>query len=279
MFSRILVPLDGSPTAEAALGMARALLDRVGGDLLLVRVVEVSPRMEADTERVTQSLREQADRYLEEVAFKLASEGVPARRLVRVGPVVDTLQDVAKNEGATLVAMSTHGRTGISRWVLGSVAERMIRSSPVPVLLVRETAADLSGAGAILLAVDGSPESLEAVPAAAALARRRGVEVLILNVDPTGLAYGPPVPEMKEAYDLLRHEGVRCEPLIGKGDPARAILEAGRDHGVGMIVMATHGRSGPVRWMLGSVAEKVLRAAPVPVLVIRCDGQGVSAPA
>lgn len=279
MFGRILVPLDGSATAEAALKTACALLDRVGGELILSRVVEVSPRMEADTERVTQALREQAERYLEQVAFRVAADGFQARRVVRSGSIAETLLEVAREAGVTLVTMTTHGRTGVSRWVLGSVAERLMRSSPVPVLLVRESVDASLHDGRILLPIDGEEESLQAVPAAAALARRLGTEVLILNVQESPQAYGPLVPQMKEAYEFLRQEGVKAQPVMAKGPPAEAILGSCLENRAALIVMATHGRSGPARWVRGSVAEKVLRTAGVPVLVVCRNGAPAPAPA
>jgi nucleotide-binding universal stress UspA family protein len=112
-----------------------------------------------------------------------------------------------------------------------------------------------------------SQRSLEIVPYAAELAAAFESTVLVLHVLEGTLTQ--PAPEVREAAEAFRERGIRTEPLLGKGDPASQIIDLCRENGADLIAMTTHGRSGVSRWVLGSVTEKVLREARVPLLVVR----------
>jgi nucleotide-binding universal stress UspA family protein len=174
--------------------------------------------------------------------------------------------------------MSTHGRTGLSRWVFGSVTEKVLRGSPVPVLAMPSfigMGGDAFPTGArelpfkkIIAPIAAAELSLEVLPSLAEFAGLFGAHVFLLNVCEEAQA-AVPVHEMRVAYDRLRKLGVKAEPLVKQGDAATQILEVCREKGADLIAMTTHGRSGIPRWMMGSVAEKVLRASNVPLLVVR----------
>ncbi len=265
MFRRILIPLDGSPLAEEALRRMERLLAGPGTELLLVHVV---PRtgMEGAALKLAEA---QAEAYLAGLERDLAGRGIRVRTLVRQGPAAESLLEAVDAEKATLVALTTHGRTGLERWAFGSVAEKIVRSSPAPVLVFRSfgPAAPFEPAR-LLVAVDASGLSREAVAPAARLARRTRGCLLLLHVQDAAHEHVPE-PELRAVYDLARQEGVEARPLLRTGDPAAKILEAAAGEKADLIVMTTHGRSGVGRWVLGSVAEKVLRQADRPVLVIR----------
>jgi nucleotide-binding universal stress UspA family protein len=293
LYDRILVPLDGSPTAEAILPHVCRLAPP-GAEVLLARVVEITPAFEGlDLTAIHERDRAEAHRYIHERVRDLEAKGIRGRGVVREGATVATLARLAEHEGAGLIALSTHGRTGLSRWIFGSVTQELVRSSPIPILVVRpaEGAADAAGAppGRILVPLDGSARSSAAVPYAEALARRFEAEIVLLSVRelsvPTvGAAYAEALEpgrrheEGEEASEVaaqdLARKGVRARALVWEGDPAARILDAGRASSVDLIVMATHGRSGLARWTLGSVTETVLRAATVPVLVVPRAGSG-----
>ena len=199
-----------------------------------------------------------------------------------------------------MIAMTTHGRGGLDRWAMGSVAEKVARAAEIPVLLVRSfrrsPAGDLEPAvpqefpfHRILVPVDGGATSTSIVSPAEKLGLLYGSEVLVLHVRPPYLPSGAILPGMEAAIPLLtppplradedeataataerfRHAGLQARRMSVEGDPASAILDVASTENVDLIAMGTHGRSGISRWALGSVAERVLRATEVPLLLIR----------
>lgn len=144
MFSRILVPLDGSGLAEGAIPLAVDLARRYGAELILVRTTQV-PDLAVDVTAVPLASLEELRReetqgmrtYLEGWQARIAAEGVPCRVVTRVDSAAEGILAQAEADEVSLIAMSTHGRSGFQRWVQGSVAERVARGAPCPVLLVR----------------------------------------------------------------------------------------------------------------------------------------------
>lgn len=278
MFERIVVPLDGSKLAEAILGQVRRILFRKDAEIILVRAAVVPPSLDPATVELPEILQARATQYLDDVARTLSSQGARVRTQARLGNAAEVILDVAGEEKASLITMATHGRTGLARWALGSVAEKVLRASSVPVLAVRSFAgtdpeavptgpAELS-LKKILVPIDSADLALEVLPPARELARLFDARVVLLHVC-EGVACTIPVPEMTKAYEELAAAGVAAEPLMKQGDPAVQILETCGEQGADLIAMTTHGHSGVSRWMLGSVTEKVLRASKVPVLIVR----------
>jgi len=278
MFERILIPLDGSALAESVLIHARRLLSPNDGELLLLQVVTLPPSTEADAGEPLDLLWARATEYLQNVSGRLSSEGFRVRSRVVEGFPANQILSVAKRDKATLIAMSTHGRTGLSRWVFGSVTEKVLRASPIPVLAIPS----FLGIGGdavprearelpfrkILAPIAAEELSLEILTPLAEFARRFGSTVRLLHVC-EGPECAVPTHEMRLAFERLRKEKVPVEPLLQRGDPAVRILETCREEGADLIAMTTHGRSGVSRWVMGSVAEKVLWASNVPLLVVR----------
>jgi nucleotide-binding universal stress UspA family protein len=278
MFERILVPLDGSARAEAILTQLRRILIHKDAEVILLKVLTIPPVTEADAGPPTELLMTQATEYVQGLEQRLSSQGARVRSRVVEGRAAEGILDVAKEERATLIALATHGRSGIARWVLGSVAEKVVRASPVPVLVVRSfkgTGKEAVPAGSgnlsvkkILVPLESTRAAMDIVPSVLELAQVFGSQVLLVNVC-EGPACAVPVPQITRAFERLREGGITVEPLMRQGDPAVEILEACRQEGADLIAMTTHGHTGVSRWMLGSVAEKVLRASPVPLLIIR----------
>jgi nucleotide-binding universal stress UspA family protein len=137
MYRKILVPLDGSALAEDVLPQVKGLARLTGAEICLLRIVLVHTLPGVDpTERQVEAVGE-AEGYLEEVRARLEKEGFRVCVHVRYGHDAVEILEHAKHEDVDLVAMSTHGRTGLDRWTLGSVSERVVRHSAKPVLLVR----------------------------------------------------------------------------------------------------------------------------------------------
>jgi nucleotide-binding universal stress UspA family protein len=281
MFERILVPLDGSPLAETILSQVRRILFWKDVEVLLLRAVELPPLFPGGLggSRAAE-LEEAAKAYVRGQELKLSEKGARVRSLIRIGPAAGVILETAESEKATLVAMTTHGRSGLSRWAFGSVAEKVLRAGTVPLLMTRSFVADASGTAhaaapqelrvqKILVPLELNKLSLQVIPYVTELGRLFDAKVLLLNVCGKETACDVPVVEMTHAFEQLRDQGLAAEPVMRQGDPAEQILEAGREWSVDFIAMTTHGRSGPSRWTLGSVAEKVLRHATVPVLLVR----------
>lgn len=301
MFERILVPLDGSPRAEMILEQIARILRREDSEIILLRVLDIAEAIEAmepgervDTERLRDQERAKAQEYLDELARRFSASGAKVHARIADDPVAEAILDEAQVLGATMIAMSTHGRSGVSRWLLGSVAEKVSRHSPVPVLLVRsfgeESQWDLEPGTSkelpfrkILVPVDGSRASEVVVGDAEKFAQLCDSEVLILHVQPSGELFGRaeiftgssggPAPSDEDPATLrpaerFRSLGLRVRRLTVVGDPAGEIVDRSREAGVDLIAMATHGRSGVSRVLLGSVAERVLRHAQVPILLV-----------
>ena len=143
MYKRILVPLDGSPLAEAALAHAQLLAQCFDGAIVLLRAVVSSytiaaPDLVLAGQGVDQEvLQQQAEQYLQTQAGKLTAQDIAVRTVVCTGPVAEAILDHARSLAVDVIVMSTHGRGGVSRWVYGSVADRVLQAAPCPVLLIR----------------------------------------------------------------------------------------------------------------------------------------------
>lgn len=282
MLERILVPLDGSATAEAVLVQVRRLLKRADAEVLLLSAVELDVLPAYESQKLRDTLPGLAQEYVRGVAERLTAEGIRARPLVATGSAAPQILAAVKEHKASLIALSTHGRTGLLRFTLGSVAEKILRSAEVPVLVMRSGAQPPREVEfrKVLVPVDGSDRSFEVLPVASQFAQAYGAKLIVVSAreyDPTlhGMVAVPvplepaPVEHVRKAVAMFTHAGNAVEGEVLDGDPASAILEFAAKARVDLIAMATHGRSGFVRWMLGSVTEKVVRHAASPVLVVR----------
>lgn len=301
MTPTILVPIDGSALSEQALPTAVSIARHTGAHLHLVRVHEpqatvpyygVFPVFDAEWDR---RVREEEEQRLRSLARRVEEAGVVARAELLEGPVVSTLAEYAIEIDADLVVMTTHGRGGFSRAWLGSVADGLVRRCGRPILLLRpddevDGPLDLDRAPAldhILLPMDGSEFSKQVVGRVLAIAKPLRARITLLRVVPTARAFGMdptmPPPELARARaraaesldamaeGLCIHELRVRTAVVADDRPANAIIEYAERHGVGLIAMTTHGRSGLARIVLGSVADKVLRGTSTPLLVYRPD--------
>jgi nucleotide-binding universal stress UspA family protein len=277
MLDRILVPLDGSPLSESVLPDVRRLLRRSDAEVILVRS-EYPLLTNPYPGLVAESALGAVTSYLQGVADRLGEQGVRARTVADSGPAAEAILRAAQSERATLIALSTHGRTGAARVVMGSVAEQVLRGSPVPVLAVRMIP-DLAGEFGptderrpfrnVLVPLDRSERALRALGPAADICRLFGARLLVLHVlesendRETGEAY------LRAVEARAASQGLAVTSLVDRGDAVEEILDVARFHDIDLVVMATHGRRGLSRLTTGSVTEGVLRRSAVPVLVTR----------
>jgi nucleotide-binding universal stress UspA family protein len=284
------VPTDGSEhavrAAEHGLFLARAF----DATVHVVNVVDVQAaagpfgaggvdqayvdRLEAEGERTVEAVTAVAE----------AADAVETA-IVRGRPT-DAILDYVDAHGVDLIAMGTHGRTGVERYVAGSVAERVVRRSDVPVLTARATDRSRVGDGyeEVLVPTDGSEAATRAVEHAVAVASRTDARVHAVSlVDVGGFAagpdYNPPIElvhYLEEAgeratervAERARAAGVEVVTAVREGSPARGLLDYADEHDVDLVAMATAGRTGLSRYLLGSTTERVVRHADVPVLTV-----------
>ena len=305
MYKRVLVPLDGSELAEQVLVYAKEFSGRLDSHILLLHVCgkeqyEMLPMHRAYVDGVADRLRVQSD----EVRARIGQRGVGLPQLtgkVVVGYPAEEILGYADEEKADIILMATHGRSGITRWVLGSVADKVLRASPIPVLLVRTgTSDDLVydkwPKRVLLVPLDGSKLAESVLPHVETLAGLRGpeiTEVVLLRVnEPPAVTADYPAAEMPLSWEEhveqetarqkqegerylaeiqkgLENAGIKARSEVLVGRTADAIIDYSNQNRFSMILMATHGRSGLSRWAYGSVAEKVLIGGSSPLLLVR----------
>lgn len=300
MFKQIVVPLDGSSLAQSALPYALAFADAGGGRLTLFQAVPPASRMldynlryEASDEAAALAKARDA---LDTIATDLQKSGRSVGTAVAVGDADAEILRYTERTGGDLIAMATHGRGGVLRWAFGSVARKVLPQATVPVLIVRpagepERPAQPAAIRTILVPLDGSERAEAVVPLACDIARAHGARVTLARAVPfvtmlIGSAYEPMV--APEYYDEIMEEmragaqkyltavshtvsasGVPVETVVKEGDAPLSLLEMLDTNAYDLVIMSTHGRTGVKRWVLGSVAERLVEAAHTPVLLIR----------
>jgi nucleotide-binding universal stress UspA family protein len=290
VYSTVLVPLDGSALADRALPYAATLARSSHARLVLVRAALAHTLPGVDPTEAQVAVVERAERELEAAAERLRTEGLAVETHVYYDEAARAIVDAAEHAAVDLVVMSTHGRGGLGRWVYGSVADRVLRRVAAPVLLVPAAADPLRTADApqrILVPLDGSALAEEVLGEVRVLATARGAELLLLRV------VEPPAPieadgasylrlAQEEAAALaearsylegvaarLRADGrtVTTRAVVGEALPT--IAATASEYEADLIAIATHGRGGLARLVMGSVAAGVLHRTRTPVLLVR----------
>lgn len=299
MPASILLPLDGSSFSEHALGAALDLARRLGGRLHLVHVHEAPAQLPGDASVMVEAqlgpvLRAQEEDYLRTIAERCVAAGVTPRTALLRGSVATAIAGYIQDAAIDLVVMTTHGRGGISRAWVGSVADAVVRRAAVPVILLRPhdgaQQAEPLCCQHVLVTLDGSPLAEGVLEPVGTLAKVFGPRLTLFRVvaplqvsaDPAGPAVLTQDPaaiqravEGAQAYlehiaAPLRAAGLAVETAAQVHSvPAVAILDYAATHAVDTIAMATHGRGGWSRVALGSVADKVMRGTLMPVLLYR----------
>jgi nucleotide-binding universal stress UspA family protein len=281
----IVVPLDGSPLAEAVLPHVRGLAALFGARVHLLHVI-ASPDQIVVGKGAEPGTVEQRGHYLTEQAARFAGAGIEVTTEVQIGRPPAVILERATAEGATLIAMASHGYSGLRRWTLGSVTDKVVHAAKAPVFVVRApdaVAPSAEGIRRIMIPLDGSDLARSAIQPAVEIAERAKADLLLLTaMEPASDAYA-----MVAHTDLLtaldtalqaerqelgadpRLAGHTVNALVAEGMPADVIVDVAAHREIDLIVMATHGRSGLSRWTLGSVADKVLHSTTVPLVLVR----------
>lgn len=262
---KVLVPYDGSELSEQAAVMAIELLAQHPIELLLLRVA-------SDPAGATEP-----QEPLNEAAQRLASSPAEVTPLLAFGSPAEEIVRCAVQRGVDLIAMSTHGRSMLARMLVGSVTDRVIRTSPIPVLVVHPPTMSVDRVSPpagrklrVLAPLDGSASAEEAVAMALALLNPDLVQLSLLCV------VGTPQRETSIAREILdnaatrlRRPGLEITTTILAGAATSEINAYAIEDGVDLVVMATHGHGMLARALVGSVTDHVLRTSEVPVLVIQ----------
>lgn len=299
MYTSILVPLDGSAFGESALPAAVTLAKRSGARLHLVYVRGTAMDSTMGLPGLATGWSPEAERgartYLDDVADRTSDDlGESVSFALLDGRVAEAVCAYARSNGISLLVMSTHGRRGVSRAWLGSVAAGIIREAPAPVLLVRPRKGGARPGATlrirhILVPLDGSPLSEAIVAPAAALGKLTGASLTLVHVIEPVFRLGEAILVPAVEYDREAHErqaeeadvylgrlvarlhgdGVEADVRVETGEAVYTLLEMAKARGSDLIALATHGRSGWQRLVFGSVADKIVRTSTLPALVLR----------
>ena len=304
MFKQILVPLDGSTRAEQALPVATRLARASSGSIVLMQVANFpmdygggytqAPLL---TEQMIETELDNVDNYLKTVATSDAFAGISIKTEAMFGQPLQDILSVAESRRVDLIVICSHGRTGLKRWALGSVAQALAHQSPVPILVLREggqvsalSHEDITRPVCALVALDGSPFAETAlIPAANLVAALAAPNEGILHLAHVVTRKGEESQQSAKTYMAGVTEQLQKKlknlnlsitwSLLGDTDVAGAIVDMAV-HGEGktiaekvnscdLIAMSTHGRGGLERLMMGSVTERVLHSTKLPMLIVR----------
>jgi nucleotide-binding universal stress UspA family protein len=292
MYQKILIPLDGSETAERVIPYAEEIIARFGGQIILASVSELLHKVAGNfypayVSRIAEQVQNQLKEWSPQKETWVHSEilfGKPADEILRYSNELDV----------DIIAMTSRGSTNSGAWPLGSTAEKILRATNRPVLLVR---APTSGAGLqqkklikkILVPLDGSQLSEIALPHASALSQNLNAELILVRaIEPDLQSFGvyesrqPQLTHeekerlksgvlsyLENAAVPLKQSGLKVSTRVDFAHPADFITDFAVENSLDLIVMSTHGETGISRWVLGSVTDKVVHTGDTPVLVVR----------
>ena len=308
MYKRILVPLDGSELAEMVFTYVKELAGSLDIDIILLHISNPNfrqfvPMHRAYIEHMAEKVRRQTRERQKKTGIKPGGKPVKVRGELIEGYAAEEILRYADKNDVDLIIMATHGRSGLKRWGMGNVTDKILRASGVPVWLARvgdpdEIPYDQWPKRTILAPLDGSELAELVLPHVKELAKQRGTEpldvVLLRICEPPSIpSYSTPeLPDVPLNWgEYIQQETARCkqtakeylaeikkqfndtgisirsEVLVGKA--ADEIVDYAKKNPLNVIVMATHGRSGLSRWVYGSVTENVLLGVSSPALLVR----------
>jgi nucleotide-binding universal stress UspA family protein len=306
VYKRMLVPLDGSELAEMVLPYARELVGRLDLELILLHVceqrrIESQFMCESYIEHTAEAVKAQSREVQTSTGAPKGRKAVEARTEVVTGIPADGIIDYASKHHIDLILLATHGRSGIRRWVMGSVADKVLRASQVPIWLVRaaipeKVIHDEWPKMGFLVPLDGSKLAESVLPHVEALAKQRGaelVDIVLLRVfeEPyvnadypeatLNLTWKEHVRRVREYFKKeagnyltgvqkrLADAGLKVRSEVLMGNPAEEIIKYADKNHPNLVIMASHSHPEIRRWDFGSVAYQVLHGVPSPVFMVR----------
>ena len=297
MYTQMLVPLDGSTTAEKVLPYARYFVAKFKIPVQLLAVIDIAEmvtHISADRARFVNTMIEDgvrsSENYLREVAKTFP--GAEVRCTVEKGRAQEVIIEKGNTDTGMLITMATHGRSGLNRFLLGSIAKKVLRGTANPLLLVRATREAKSEAEAtlksIIVPLDGSELAESVLPMVAGVANKLDLEVILFRAYHipyannegyyAGISFSELIASARDAANEylekktaeVKKLGVKKVKYASKeGNASDEIIALGRETPDNLIAMCSHGRTGMERWVVGSVTETVVRHSDEPVLVVR----------
>jgi nucleotide-binding universal stress UspA family protein len=300
MFKHLVVPLDGSHLAEAALPAAAYIADKLGATVTLLHIIERDAPEAVHGERHVRTPEEAAN-YLDEVARRAFPPEIQVESHVHTTETANVASSIVAHGSELtmdLIIMCSHGRGGLGDWLSGSIAQQVVGSGKIPVLLIRPTESGPQlpfECDRILVPLDGNPEHEEGLPAAIELAQRSGAATHLLVVVPTlstlsgreataGRAAGRLLPGatravldmvQQEAVAYLRRlapdfqrQGVRVTAEVARGDPATVIIDTAQAIQADVIILGTHGKVGLDAFWSGSLSPRITSRLRLPLLLV-----------
>ena len=306
MYKRMLVPLDGSELAEVALVYAKELAVTLDLEAILLHVCVPEEQAFASMhraylDRAGETVRGKPEGSPTATGVQSGDKRMEVRGELVVGHPAEEILRYADENDVDLILLATHGRSGIRRWAMGSVADKVLRTSKTPVWLVRadppaETLYDDCPGRTLLVPLDGSDLAESVLPHVEALAKQRGAETVEVDVvrvceapfitadypeASMALTWEEHVEQMKSRFKAgcehylqgvekrLGEAGLKVRSEVLMGEVADEIIEYANRNPCSLIAMSTHGRSGVSRWAFGSVADRVLHGVSSPIFLVR----------
>ena len=305
MFTRVIVPLDGSPLAQSALPYALALADAAGVPVTLLQVVaSLATTLDFDWQydaSLEAAALARAYDALVPLAQSLHTAGRRVETQVLLGDPPAEILRYADRGAQDLVVMATHGQGGMLHWAFGSVARKVLTTTDTPLLIVRpsrvpEQPMQPAAIRSILVPLDGSARAETVLPLVRAVAKSGNAQVTLTRVvplipsdyvmssytTPSELTYLDEITAAARAA-ARKHlgaiaaawtaAGVKTEAVVQTGEATHTLLETIASGGYDLVAMTTHGRTGLSRWVLGSVAERLIEGSHTPILLVRAGDE------
>ncbi len=279
MYEKIVVPLDGSKLAEAALPYAEELAAKMSSDIILLTVLESDNVGEYEkqriyTKRIVQVTKYHAEKYIDN--GNGAGKAIKIGATTRNGNPAEGIVEYVSKGNVDLIVMASHGRSGFTRWAVGSVADKVVRAAArQPVMLIRanKSRSDLREKRILkkaLVPLDGSELSRAVLPYISKIAAKLEMEITLLQVVPlTNHTHVDPEAYLQSECRRLETEGVTAGYKLCAGAVADQIVDLADDLAFDLVAMSTHGRGGVSCWSLGSIAEKVFLGGNTPLLLVK----------
>jgi len=277
MYKKVVVPLDGSPLAEVALPYAEEIAGKIISDIVLLTVLpSEEPEEYQNHHAYTGKLVDITKRHVEKYLKDSGNNAIKVGTATRVGNPAEGILDYVDKGYMCLIVMATHGRSGLGRWAVGSVADKVVRATTrQPLLLIRAKGAHPEVRAKrimkkALIPLDGSTESEAVMAYIGEIAQRLQMELTLLRVIPknNGTFAGTDA-YLQDWCRRLEEKGITVGYEVRIGSPAEQIIDLADELASDMVAMSTRGQTSVNLWSLGSVAQKVLLGGNTPLLLIR----------
>ena len=284
---KILVPLDGSKVAEVALPYARLIAKMYGSELILITIC--APKCDDRSKHLCRA-------YLDLQAIELEPQGIKTSSTVIQGSIAENITDFSINNKIDLIVVASRGYSGFKRFTMGSVTQKVIFNTFIPVIIVKPSATEVSEVGLtkILLPLDGSMFSEASIPYVEDLARVGGAEIIMLTISEPPEIPSDRSPAIKPTWEeyrdallqeveqqgtaylervnaIFKEKGIKVKTRFVMGKVAESIIRVSEEEEVDLIAMTTHGHTGVSRWIYGNVTRRIVDESPRPVLIIHPD--------